>query len=112
MIKKKAHIISLVKKRTAHYLKKTHKFGVEVPKSAKHALYLDKKNCNIFWSDAISKEMKNVQVAFQILDENKEVTIGYKFICCRMIFDVKMEDFRRNACLVMGGAHGINACCY
>ena len=43
VIKKRAHIISLVKKRSAHYFKKTHKFGVEVPKFAKHTLELDKK---------------------------------------------------------------------
>ena len=74
-----------------------------MPKSAKHALELDKKNVNMFWSDAISKEMKNVQVAFQILDENEEVPIGYKFIRCRMIFDMKMEDFCRKEYLVVEG---------
>ena len=77
MIKKRAHIISLVNKISACYLKKTHKFGVQVPKSAKHALELDKQNSNTFWQDYITKEMKNVRVAFQILDENEEVPIGY-----------------------------------
>ena len=71
MIKKRAHIISLVKKRSARYLKKTHKFGVQVPKSENHALELDKQNGNTFCQDSIAKEMKNVRVAFQILDENK-----------------------------------------
>ena len=103
MIKKRAHIIYLVKNRSARYLKKTHKLGVEVPKSAKHALEIDKKNVNNFWSDVISKEMKNIRVAFQILNENEEVLIGYKFICCHIIFDVKMEDFRCKARLVAGG---------
>ena len=28
--------------------------------------------------------------------------IGYKFICCPIIFDVKMEDFRCMACHVLG----------
>ena len=92
VIKKRAHIISLVKNRSARYLKKTHKFGVQVPKSAKHALELDKQNSNTFWKDSIAKEMNNVRVAFQMLDENEEVPIGYKFICCHMIFDIKMED--------------------
>ena len=55
IIKKRAHIISLVKKRSAHYLKKTHKLVVEVPKSAKHALELDRRYDNTFWSEAISK---------------------------------------------------------
>ena len=34
---------------------------------------------------------------------NEEVPIGYKFIRCHMIFDVKMEDFRRKSRLVAGG---------
>ena len=103
VIKKRAHIISLVKKRSARYLKKTHKFGVQVPKSQRHAMELDKQNGNTFWQDSIAKEMKNVRVAFKILDDNEEVPIGYKFIRCHMIFDVKMEDFRRKARLVAGG---------
>ena len=74
-----------------------------MPKSMKHAAELDKQNGNTFWTESISKEMKNVRVAFQILDENEEVPIGYKFIRCHMIFDVKMEDFRRKARLVDGG---------
>ena len=103
VIKKRAHIISLVKKRSARYLKKTHKSGVQVPKSAKHALELYKQNGNTFWQDSIPKEIKNVHVAFQILDENKEVPIGYKFIRCHIIFVVKMEAFRRKSRLVAGG---------
>ena len=97
------HIISMVKKRSARYLKKTHKFGFQVPKSAKYALELDKHNGNTFWQDSITKEMKNVRVALQILDENEEVPIGYKFIRCHMIIYVKMEDFRRKSRLVAGG---------
>ena len=27
----------------------------------------------------------------------------YEFVRCHMIFDVKMDDFRRKACLVAGG---------
>ena len=103
VIKKRAHIISLVKKISARYLKKTHRFGVQVPNSAKHAFELDKNNGNTFWKDSIPKEMKNVCVAFQILDENEEVPIGYKFIRCHMIFDVNMEYFCRKSRLVAGG---------
>ena len=55
---------SLVKKRSARYLKKTHKFGVQVPKSANHALELDKQNGKTFWQDYIAKEMNSVRVAF------------------------------------------------
>jgi hypothetical protein len=46
--------------------------------------------------------MKNVQPAFKILDENEQVLIGYKWIPCHMIFDVKM-DFTCKARFVAGG---------
>ena len=40
-----------------------------MPKSEKHALELDKQNGNTLWQDSIAKDMKNVHVAFQILEE-------------------------------------------
>ena len=61
-----------------------------MPESAKYALKLDRENGNTYWSDAIAKDMKNVRVEFQILDDKNPVPIGYKFICCCMIFDIKM----------------------
>ena len=42
--KKRLMIISLAKKRNAQYLKKTHKFGIEVPKSVVQSYALDKNN--------------------------------------------------------------------
>ena len=47
--------------------------------------------------------MKDVQVAFQTIDDGEAIPIGYKFVRCHMIFDVKMEDFRKKAILVAGG---------
>ena len=47
--------------------------------------------------------MKDVRVAFQALDNGEPIPIGYKFVSFHMIFDVKMEDFRRKARLVAGG---------
>ena len=61
-------IISLVKKRQTRYMKKTHKCGVEVPKTVTKAKELDKRNGNTKWADAISKEMTIIMVAFDILD--------------------------------------------
>jgi hypothetical protein len=49
ILKKRDRIISLVKKRYPRYLKRTHKFGIEVP-SFKEALELDKKNGNTLWA--------------------------------------------------------------
>jgi hypothetical protein len=48
----------LFTKRTPCYLKRTHKFGIEVPKTVKEALAPDRKNGNTLWADAIAIEMK------------------------------------------------------
>ena len=42
-LKKRDRIISLVKRRNTRYLKRTHKFGIEVPKTVAEALALDRK---------------------------------------------------------------------
>ncbi len=102
-LKKRDRIISLVRKRTTHYLKRTHKFGIEVPKTVKEALALDHKNGNTLWVDAIAKEMKKVCIAFNILPDRHLAPIGYQKIPCHMIFDMKMEGFRQKARLVAGG---------
>ena len=53
--KKRDSIISLVKKRQTIYLKKTHKFGIEMPKTVKEAAKLDAKNGDTKCMDAILK---------------------------------------------------------
>jgi hypothetical protein len=93
-----------VKTRSPRYLKRTHKFGIEVPKTVKKALdELDKKNGNTLWADAIANEMKDVRVPFKILPDGQTAPIGYQKIPCPMIFGVKMEDFCRKARLIAGG---------
>jgi hypothetical protein len=93
VVRKRERIISLVRKRNPCYLKRTHKFGIELPKTVKEASELDKKNGNTFWADATAKEMKDIHVAFKILLDGQSAPIGYQKIPCHMIFDIKMEDF-------------------
>jgi hypothetical protein len=93
VLRKRDRIISLVQKQNPCYLKETHKFDIELPKTVKEALELDKKNGNTFWADAIAKEMKDISVAFKILLDGQSAPIGYQKIPCHMIFDIKMEDF-------------------
>ena len=40
---------------------------------------------------------------FDILDENDRIPVDYQFVRCHMVFDIKIEDFRRKARLVAGG---------
>ena len=103
MLKKRLIIIFLVKKSNTSYLKKTHKFVIEVTNYISQAYALDKNNGNTLWADAIAKETKDVNPAFRKLDNEEIVPIGYQHVNYHMIFDVKMEDLRFMAWLVAGG---------
>eukprot|EP00970_Alexandrium_tamarense_P003116 scaffold471_cov109-Alexandrium_tamarense.AAC.4 len=103
VLRKRDRIVAAVKKRNVRYLKKTHKFSIELPKSVAKAYELDRRNGDTKWADAIAKEMKNVRVAFRILPDGERVPQNYQFVHCHMIFDVKMEDLRHKARLVAGG---------
>jgi hypothetical protein len=92
----------LAKKRNPQYLKRTPKFGIEVPNTAKEALALDQKNGNTFWADTIAKEIKDICVTFKNFLMGS-APLGYQKIPCHMIFDIKMEDFSHKAQLVAGG---------
>ena len=60
-------------------------------------------NGNTLWAMAIAKEMKNVRVAFKILRDGERSPVGYQFIKCHGIFDVKMDSFQRKYRMVAGG---------
>ena len=47
--------------------------------------------------------MAEVRKAFDILPDGKTAPVGYQKIPCHMVFDIKMEDFKRKARLVAGG---------
>ena len=80
MLRKRDQIISLVRRRTTRYLKKTHKFGIEIPKTVKDALALDRQNGNTLWADAIAKEMREVHIAFNILpDGGSDLLVTKRF---------------------------------
>ena len=99
ILRKRDRIISKVK---ARYWKRTHKFGIKLPKSVEEAYEFDRISGTDFWKKAIEKEMRNVTPAFKFLDPDKPHPKGYQNIECHMIFDIKM-DFTRKARLVAGG---------
>ncbi len=86
----------------SRYSKRSHKFGIYVPKTVQEALKIDQETNTTYWRDAINKEMTNNKMAFKFLEEDENVPVGYKWIRCHMIFDVKM-DFTRKARFVAGG---------
>ena len=103
MLKKRDAIIYLVNNSKPKYLKRTHKFGVELPKYVADAHAIDKKNGNTFWADDIANEVENVRVAFDVVPNGHHIPQNYQNFHCHMIFDVKMEDFGCKAIYVAGG---------
>jgi hypothetical protein len=85
------------------YHKRTHKFGIELPKTVKEALEIDARTGTTYWRDALELEMKNVRVAFDILKDDDEIPPGYQRIDCHVIFDIKMGSLRRKCRYVAGG---------
>ena len=81
----------LVKKRNTHYLKRNEDCVIALPKNVKEELQLDEDNGNTLWDDAIATEMKNVKVAFKILDDGEMEPRDHQFVKCHMVFDIKME---------------------
>ncbi len=98
-LKKRDRIIGAIKTR---YLKRTHKFGIQMPKTIQEALAIDRETGTDHWRRAIEKEMKNVEIAFEFLDSGQAAPIGYQKIPLHFVFDVKM-DFTWKARLVAGG---------
>ncbi|KAL7528322.1 hypothetical protein ACHAXR_005938, partial [Thalassiosira sp. AJA248-18] len=98
-LRKRDRIIASVNSRVR---KSTHKYGIEVPTSVKHAIEIDRKNGDTFWQDALNKEMTNVGIAFKILEKEEALPPGYKKSSGHIIFDVKM-DFTRKARWVKDG---------
>ena len=99
VLKKRNHFISKLKTTVKN---KQLKYGLKVPKSVKEALQIDKDNNNSFWSEAINKELRNVIVAFQLLEEGEPLPIGSTRIPYHFVFDIKF-DLTRKARLVAGG---------
>jgi ribosomal protein L31E len=70
-LKRRNRIIAAVNKR---YHKRTHKFGIEIPKTYDDCVRIDRENENTLWQDAIRKEMAKVRIAFKTLGDNEVAT--------------------------------------
>lgn len=98
-LQKRDVIVAAMKSRVK---KATHKYGVEIPRSVSHAHTIDEKNGDTLWKQAIDKEMLNVGVAFETIENDKPTPVGWSKVTGHMIFDVKM-DFTRKARWVLDG---------
>ena len=84
-LRKRDVIMSAVKSRIR---KTTHKYGIEIPTSVKHAFELDEKNGNSMWRDALSKEMHNIGIAFEIMSEGQPAPTGWKKVTGHLVWDL------------------------
>jgi hypothetical protein len=87
-----------IKKAKSLYWKRTHKFGVELPKSVAEAYTIDRRTSSKLWTLAVTREMLNVRLAFKFVDDDV-MPAFWKPVKVHMIFDVKM-DLTRKARLV------------
>ena len=94
-MKKKKAFLGKVKSK---YWERTHKYGIQIPKSVKEAILINRENGNCMWQDAVELKMKNNRVAFEEYNDDVSKLIGYKCITAHMVFDVKLgENFCRKA---------------
>ena len=98
-LRKREIILAAVKNQIR---KMTHKCGIEIPRDVEHAHKIDSRNGNTMWRDALKKEMYNVGVAFETLDEGAHAPHGWKRVTGHLVWDVKM-DFTRKARWVLDG---------
>jgi hypothetical protein len=57
------------------YLKRNHKFGIEIPTIWNDCVHLDRDNSNTLWQDAAQKEMKNSTIFFNILNDEEAMLV-------------------------------------
>jgi len=83
---------------------KRYKYGIEIPRSVRGAIMLDRQNNNNLWREAIQKEMNSLRDlgVFSFYQKREDVPAGYQFGRLHMVFDVK-HDLRHKARLVAGG---------
>jgi hypothetical protein len=79
-------------------------FGVEVPKSAKHALELDRINNNNLWELAQMKEMDHLDeyFTFEDLGHSAKLPEGYSKVRLHVIFSVKHDGHKIFRCVADG----------
>ena len=92
----------IISKLTARLRKTTHKYDIEIPTSIDHAKALYAANANRLRQDALEKEMFNIEVAFQILEGDEALPVGWSPASGHIIWDLKM-DFTRKARWVLDG---------
>ena len=99
----RTRIIKVARARHSRYHKRNEKFGLELPKTVKRALEIDKETGTEFWRKALIKEMGNIEPCIDLIAEGQQPPPGYLEIRTNIVFDIKM-DFMRKARFVADGS--------
>ena len=83
-------------------MKHNEKYGINLPITVEEATIICKASGNKLLSNVISKDITYVKIGFEILDNNESVLHNHQFFKYHMIFDVKLENLRQKARLVVG----------
>ena len=75
--------------------KKLIKYGIKLPDSIEQAYVFDLENGNTLWTDAIKKDLKNVIIAFKLIEQDEKLPVGSKLIPYYFIFYVKADLTRK-----------------
>jgi hypothetical protein len=95
VLKKRTRIVAKLKSK---YWERTHKYGLEVPRTLKDVERIDRENGNKLWQDSVDIEMRDVMIAFEEIEGNPDELIGYEEITGHLVFDIKLgENFRRKS---------------
>eukprot|EP00957_Ditylum_brightwellii_P038274 2893999-Ditylum_brightwellii.AAC.1 len=79
----------------ARIRKTIHKYGIEIPTSLPQAYEIDAASNSTFWQDAIRKEMTNIGIAFEVLENDMKTPSGWNMVTGHIIFYVKMDFTRK-----------------
>ena len=72
------------------------KYRIRIPQSITEAYELDNANGDTAWRDAIIKEMNNMLVALNILEDSKKPSAVHQHVFFHMIYAIKMDFTRKN----------------
>ena len=102
-LKKRIAIITKIKSK---FWKKTHKYGIKIPRNVMEAKAIDIENGNKLWEESWVLEMTNNRCAFEHYKGNTSELVAYEEITGHLIFDVKIsKNFRRKASLLLTGIY-------
>ena len=79
VLRRRDRILAAAKNKRYH--KRTHKFGIELPKTVREAFAIDERTGTTYWRDALALEMKDVRVAFDVLADDDELSPADQLSC-------------------------------